>query len=381
MQQVAHWKPTRPILMTADPIGGVWQYALELCRQLAKRDINVVLASMGRRLDHKERTSVFDLQNVALCESAYKLEWMNEPWRDVEAAGRWLLELESRFQPSLIHLNQYSHGALPWKAPSLVVGHSCVYSWFEAVKGSPPGPEWQSYKRAVRAGLQGADLVTAPSRSMLESLQRHYGSFASAAPIYNGRSARCFAPGKKQPFIFTAGRLWDEAKNVGSLTSFGGKISWPIYAAGESRNPDGQQVPVGGIRLLGRLHSETLSWWFSRAAIFVLPAHYEPFGLSALEAALSGCALALGDTASLREIWDDAALFFPPNDPEHILVSLLELIASPALREAFSRRAQRRARLFTTERMAQGYMDVYARLLRAQRHSVSEDFNTSRDAS
>jgi glycogen synthase len=371
------WKPTRPILMTADPIGGVWQYALELCRELVKRDVNVVLASMGRQLDRNERTSVFGLQNVELRERAYKLEWMSEPWSDVEAAGGWLLNLESRFRPSLIHLNQYSHGALPWKAPCLVVGHSCVYSWFEAVKGSPPGPEWQAYKRAVRVGLRGADLVTAPSRSMLRSLERHYGIFAAAEPIYNGRSATCFAPGKKEPFIFTAGRLWDEAKNIGSLKSVIGRVPWPIYAAGETRNPDGQQMLIDGMTLLGRLPSATLAGWFRRAPIFVLPAHYEPFGLSALEAALSGCALILGDTASLREIWDDAAIFVRSDDPEHILLSLLELIANSSLREDFSRRAQSRAHLFTTERMAQGYMGVYAKLLRAPRRPVSEGFNSS----
>src|SRR5918993_54760 len=154
----------RPILMTADPIGGVWQYAQELCRELAKRDVNVVLATMGRQLDRVERVLIRDLHNVELCESAYKLEWMSEPGSDVKAAGHWLLDLESRFQPSLIHLNQYSHGASPWKVPVLVVGHSCVYSWFEAVKGSPPGREWGSYRHAVRLGLRGADLVTAPSR-------------------------------------------------------------------------------------------------------------------------------------------------------------------------------------------------------------------------
>jgi glycogen(starch) synthase len=138
---------------------------------------------------------------------------------------------------------------------------------------------------------------------------------------------------------------------------------------------------VDSVTSLGRLSSETLSWWFSRAAIFILPAHYEPFGLSALEAALSGCALVLGDTASLREIWDDAALFVRPDDPEHILVSLLELIGNSSLRADFSRRAQRRARLFTTERMAQEYMDLYAKLLRAQRGPVSEDFSSSESPS
>ena len=44
------WKPIRPVLMTADPIGGVWTYVLELCRELGKTDVNVALATMGRRL-------------------------------------------------------------------------------------------------------------------------------------------------------------------------------------------------------------------------------------------------------------------------------------------------------------------------------------------
>src|SRR5688572_26688922 len=104
--------PMRPILMTTDPIGGVWQYSLELCRELAKIDVNVVLATMGRQLERGERALIRDLQNVELRESSYKLEWMNEPWSDVKAAGRWLLDLEARFQPSLFHLNQYSHGAI-----------------------------------------------------------------------------------------------------------------------------------------------------------------------------------------------------------------------------------------------------------------------------
>src|SRR5687768_12045860 len=84
--------PMRPILMTADPIGGVWQYALELCQELAKRDVNVVLATMGRQLERGERASVGGLPNVELCESAYKLEWMTDSWNDVTAAGQWLLD-------------------------------------------------------------------------------------------------------------------------------------------------------------------------------------------------------------------------------------------------------------------------------------------------
>ena len=62
-----------------------------------------------------------------------------------------------------------------------------------------------------------------------------------------------------------------------------------------------------------------------RAAIYALPARYEPFGLSILEAALSGCALVIGDIPSLREIWADAALFVPSDGHDAPLAHVGEL--------------------------------------------------------
>ena len=38
----------RRILMTADTIGGVWSYALELAQGLARHGVEVALATMGR---------------------------------------------------------------------------------------------------------------------------------------------------------------------------------------------------------------------------------------------------------------------------------------------------------------------------------------------
>ncbi len=88
---------------------------------------------------------------------------MPDCWADVARAGDWLLELEARFAPDIIHLNGYAHGALPWHAPTLVVAHSCVLSWWEAVKGEPAPAEWETYREHVTLGLQSADCVIAPT--------------------------------------------------------------------------------------------------------------------------------------------------------------------------------------------------------------------------
>src|SRR5690606_17090533 len=118
---------------------GVWTYALDLCAELDHGAI--AFASMGRSLTRAERAQVKKLPNLELFESTFKLEWMADPWRDVEAAGEWLCNLAARVGPGLIHLNQFSHGALAWSVPCLVVGHSCVYSWYNAVNGRQPGAE------------------------------------------------------------------------------------------------------------------------------------------------------------------------------------------------------------------------------------------------
>ena len=102
-------------------------------------------------------------------------------------------------------------------------------------------------------------------------------------------------------------------------------LSWPIYVAGEERHPVAGRVHYRSLKPLGRLSPPTLASWLSQAAIYALPARYEPFGLSVLEAGLAGCALVLGDIPSLREIWDGAALFVPPEDADALRKTLQTL--------------------------------------------------------
>ena len=94
-------------------------------------------------------------------------------------------------------------------------------------------------------------------------------------------------------------------------------------------------------------------------SIFALPARYEPFGLSVLEAALSGCALALGDIPSLREIWGGAALFVSPDNSDGLARALNQLIADEKLLHDLSKRARQRGLELSLERMAVGYRAIY----------------------
>jgi glycosyltransferase involved in cell wall biosynthesis len=342
--------------MTADPVGGVWTYAVDLLRALGKEGVEVVLATMGGPLRDDQQTALATLPNVRLHTSEFALEWMDNPWQDVDRAAEWLLDLEAKTKPDVIHLNGYAHAACPWRAPVLVVAHSCVLSWWRAVRGTRKPNEWNEYRRRVSAGLEAANFVVAPTRAMLATLGDNYGSLPRTGVIPNGRDSNGFRVGRKERFVFSAGRFWDESKNLVALEKAAGQITWPVRVAGseEGRN---------GLVKLGRLSASAVAEELSRAAIFCLPARYEPFGLAALEAALSGCALVLGDIPSLHEVWDDAALFVDPNDPKALALTLQNLIDRPEMQASLARRAQRQAKHYSIKTMAERYLCLYRGLV------------------
>jgi glycogen synthase len=202
----------------------------------------------------------------------------------------------------------------------------------------------------------------APSAAMLHALSAHYGAVTGTV-VPNGRDAAQFHTGPKEPLVLSAGRLWDEAKNVAALASIAHGLAWPVALAGETQNAPGEPVHDGPVEYLGRLSSADLRGWMGRASIYAMPARYEPFGLSILEAGLSGCALVLGDIPSLREHWDGAAAFVAPDDREALRSAIEGLIDSPARRSELGRRARHRGQEFTVGRMADAYRRLYEGLL------------------
>jgi glycosyltransferase involved in cell wall biosynthesis len=110
---------------------------------------------------------------------------------------------------------------------------------------------------------------------------------------------------------------------------------------------------------LGELSQAKLRQWLAASAIYAAPARYEPFGLTPLEAALSGCALVLGDIESLREVWDDAALYVLPHSRDDLREQITSLIEQPYLLAGYARRAHEHAIQFNPQRQAASYMNLY----------------------
>jgi glycogen(starch) synthase len=363
--------PSR-ILMTADTVGGVWTYSIELARALSAEGVEVVLATMGSSATDDQRRQARAIESVELYESEYRLPWMERPWPDIQRARDWLLGLAVKTKPDLIHLNEPVYGSVEWSLPTIAVAHSCVLSWWESVRGGAAPANWHRYRQEMRRGLRAASVVVAPSTWMLETLRRNYGVERGRA-IANGRDHRSFIPRAKAPLVFAAGRLWDRAKNLQALEAIAEGLPWPIYVAGDLHEPGGvASVDPVHIHQLGRLPEASVAAWLGRASIYALPARYEPFGLSVLEAALCGCTLVLGDLPTLREFWNGAAIFVSPDETPTLRLAIEELVKDPGLRQALAMRAHRRALTLSPRRMALAYLDLYGELLRTAETGTRE---------
>ena len=338
--------------MTADTVGGVWTYAVELAHALAPHGVEVHLATMGRPLSEAQQaeSDVF----AAVHGSSFPLEWQDDPWEGVDAAGEWLRELETAVRPDVVHLNGYVHAGLPWHAPALVTAHSDVLSWWRAVHADVAPREWDTYRRRVGDGLRAAGRVVAPTAAVADDLAASFG-VDGVVVVPNCRRPELVPPGvRKEPFVLASGRVWDAAKGIDALCRVAGDLPGRVLVAGEG-DVDDERVEV-----LGPLPFDRLAEVMGRAAVYAAPVRYEPFGLGVLEAGLAGCALVLGDVPSLREVWGEEAVFV--RDDAGLAAALVELLAHPELATAWGAAARARALEHSPARTADGYLAQYAQL-------------------
>jgi glycogen(starch) synthase len=361
MSKLALRRTPRTVLMTADTVGGVWSYALDLCAALPQT--RFVFATMGPHPTRDQRREIGRLDNVILAESDFQLEWIPGGGADLAASLDWLGSLAARHAVDIVHVNGYAHAVVGTGRPVVCVAHSDVASWWKAVHNGPPPAGWDEYRRRVAAGLNAATRIVAPTRAILRDLERHYsGPMGRAEVIPNGVDLTVFSLLPKRPVVTAAGRIWDAAKNLWALEEAASGLAWPVEIAGEIDHHEASAASFPSIHLLGRVARTELARQLGEAAIFVAPALYEPFGLAILEAAAAGCALVLGDIPSLRENWDGAAVFVDPRDRAALRSAINWLIAHVGQRVRLAMSAQCRARQFSLDRMAAAYDTLYREL-------------------
>ena len=364
------------VLVTGDTITGVWTYTRELVTSLVTSGVRVTLVSFGE-IPLPEQTWWMDnLHGLDYRPTAFRLEWMQEGEADYDDACRYLESVTAEVKPDILHLSQYCFGNLAVSVPRVVVAHGDLVSWWLAVHGHAPKqtPWLDWYRRVVIEGITGADAVVSPSAWMQQSLSACYVRPRQELVIHNGRNPIFFNPYvSKDDSVLAVGQLWDAGKQVSLLTKHAHAI--PVCIVGSEEPGHKPRVPIRAdvklaidkisIAFKGPQTESQLRNLYSRSSVYAATARYEPFGMGALEAALSRCAIVANDIPTFREIWGDAALYFKTNDAESLAETIHLLADDRELCRAHGNLAYQRAReRFTARRMIEQYLQLYRSLIR-----------------
>jgi glycosyltransferase involved in cell wall biosynthesis len=359
------------VLVTIDALGSALPYGFDLARGLSRLAIETILAVNGPSLPAAQAATAAAIAGLEVVHTGLPPARFADDAASLRMAGEAISRVAAEYGADLIQLSTPALAAgTRFGLPVVAVQHGCAATWWEAVHGDARPPEIEAQARLVRAGLDAADIVVAPTAAFAEATRRVYGLEERPRVVHNGRSP--LPPPRLAPrdFVFTAGRLWDEGKNLEMLDAAAGHIAVPVRAAGPMEGPNGAKVLFDNIHCLGDLDAEDLAGWLSARPVFVSAALYEPFGLAVLEAASAGCPLILSDIAPFRELWEEVAIFVPARDEDAFTRAIAGLVADDFERAVLGRAAKERASLYTADAMAAQMAAIYRSLLPAVRRPV-----------
>ncbi|TCD05261.1 glycosyltransferase family 1 protein [Erythrobacteraceae bacterium CFH 75059] len=349
--------------MTADAVGGVWRYALELATAMKPLGWHTVLAIIGPVPDSAAAEAAAAFAGIDLRLTDRPLDWLARTSDEVTHTATALASLAADCGADAILCNSPAlAGCARWPAPVIAVAHGCVTTWWAAVRQQPLPPEWQWHHRQMRRGLLQADAVVAPSHAFALALQAAYALPALPQVVHNGlagaRTRDVEASGVQ---VVTIGRLWDEAKGAAVLDRAAGEAGARLTAIGALDGPGGEHFRPRHLRPAGVLSNTEVQARLRARPVFVSAASFEPFGLAVLEAAMAGCPLILSDIPTFRELWDEAALFVASDDAAGFARAIDLLAGRPDLRRHWGEAAAERSGRYTPERCASGMQAVIGR--------------------
>jgi glycogen synthase len=352
------------ILMTADAVGGVWRYALELASGLTLRDVSIVLAVLGPEPDERQRKEAHGIPGLQLITTGWALDWTAMYEWELDQIASLVAELADDLTANTVHLHTPALvGDVSWPVPVVAVVHSCVSTWWQSVRGGPLPASVMWHHRATGRGIARADAVIAPSFSFAEQLRQLYRTTRTIDVVQNGRRPLMVNGKQRRLGVMTAGRLWDDGKNIALLDQVALRLGARVRAAGPILGPHGANVQFRAIEALGVLDQAQLGEELASAGVFACPSRYEPFGLGVLEAAQLGTALVLSDIPTFRELWDGAALFVNPVSVHAWANTLGALLDCPGDLADLGTRAAAQARRFSQAAMVDATLDVHRSVL------------------
>jgi glycosyltransferase involved in cell wall biosynthesis len=119
----------------------------------------------------------------------------------------------------------------------------------------------------------------------------------------------------------------------------------------------------------GRLGDTDLHVYYAAADVCVVPSHYEPFGLVAIEAMASGVPVVASDVGGLQftVVPEETGLLAPPKDEVAFAEAIDRILSHPEWRNQLGHNARKRVEeMFSWDGVASQLGELYTKLLKEQ---------------
>ncbi|HSX09820.1 MAG TPA: glycosyltransferase family 1 protein [Candidatus Saccharimonadales bacterium] len=316
------------------------------------------------------------------------LKLKDERWKIVRTDIRWHTLKEQLQFPHVLNkekldLVHFPYFSVPifYKGSFVITIHDLIINHYPTGKASTlPSPIYyfklMSYKYIIKSAAQHAQKVIAVSQATKSEIAKHLGvSESKIAVTHEGverRHKKEIAKDKKIsfPYLLYVGNAYPH-KNLDRLISAFGQL--------EREYPDLKLILVGKknyfythlenkvkgmlldkrIIFAGNINDEGLSALYQQAVALILPSLMEGFGLTGLEAMQEECLVLASNIPSLKEIYQDAAIYFDPLAVESMHATIREVLENKKKFLPLIEKGKKRVATFSWEKMAEQTMNIY----------------------
>ncbi len=366
------------IRMLGADFGGIGRYVFELVKHVLSADWeNKYYLFYNNRTSDKELVRLLNKSNVDFVTANYRHYSLKEQVL--------FLKLLNKYNLDLVHFPNFN---LPifYRKPFVVTIHDMVHHKLGGAKKSNY-LSFLAYKEVMKSAvLHSEKIITVSENSKKDILQFYNVDSKKIKVIYSGATVDAKVTEKeiekvkekyllKRPFLLFVGVL-ERKKNLIDLTKGFDefinkyKLDIDLVIAGKvDRHYPNIKFNALKIKNANRLvftdyvEEKDLAALYRGAFAYINASKYEGFGLPGAEAMKIGLPLVVSNTPVFNEIYDNAAIYFNPDDPSDIAEKIDLLINDNLFYNKLQENGLSRSQLFNWNKTAKETLSLYNQII------------------